>query len=124
MKGLEALKEHFKNSKFACDNDEYMPVVFSPPRDGKQLTDPVPVAVGRALDCGASLVDEAASQHAGDSGAASSTTASTHAPSDVAEGGDDNENDDDDDDDDDSSDGGDETATGLSSEAALRLSCD
>ncbi|RWV89899.1 hypothetical protein BHE74_00057379 [Ensete ventricosum] len=45
--GLEALKEHFRNSKFACDNDEYMPVVFSPPRDGRRLTEPVPVVVGR-----------------------------------------------------------------------------
>lgn len=37
------MREHFKNSKFACDTDEYLPVVFSPPRDGKQLTDPVAV---------------------------------------------------------------------------------
>ncbi|PKA54636.1 Protein terminal ear1 [Apostasia shenzhenica] len=36
----DALKEHFKNSKFACDTDEYMPVIFCPPRDGKQLTEP------------------------------------------------------------------------------------
>ncbi|RZS27072.1 hypothetical protein BHM03_00060511, partial [Ensete ventricosum] len=42
-KGLEALKEHFRKSKFACDNDEYMPVVFSPPRDGRQLSEPIPV---------------------------------------------------------------------------------
>lgn len=43
MKGVEALKEHFKNSKFPYDIDEYMPVVFSPPRDGRQLTEPVSV---------------------------------------------------------------------------------
>lgn len=48
LKGLEALKEHFKNSKFPCEGQEYMPVVFSPPRDGKTLTDPVPI-VGRSL---------------------------------------------------------------------------
>ncbi|CAM0884231.1 unnamed protein product [Alopecurus aequalis] len=40
VQGLEALKEHFKNSKFPCDSDEYLPVVFSPPRDGRQLTEP------------------------------------------------------------------------------------
>ncbi|CAA6664128.1 unnamed protein product [Spirodela intermedia] len=43
LQGLEALKEHFKNSKFACDTDEYMPVVFSPPRDGKTLSAPTPI---------------------------------------------------------------------------------
>ncbi|XP_062187235.1 protein terminal ear1-like [Phragmites australis] len=47
VQGLEALKEHFKNSKFPCDSDEYLPVAFSPPRDGKQLTEPVPI-VGRS----------------------------------------------------------------------------
>ncbi|XP_019176097.1 PREDICTED: protein terminal ear1 homolog isoform X2 [Ipomoea nil] len=50
LQGLEALKEHFKNSKFPCEAEaeEYMPVVFSPPRDGKALTHPVPI-VGRQL---------------------------------------------------------------------------
>ncbi|KAF9606014.1 hypothetical protein IFM89_021436 [Coptis chinensis] len=43
LQGLEALKEHFQNSKFACETDDYFPVVFAPPRDGKQLTDPVPI---------------------------------------------------------------------------------
>ena len=40
QQGLEALKDHFKSSKFPCDSDEYLPVVFSPPRDGRQLTEP------------------------------------------------------------------------------------
>ncbi|XP_010248730.1 PREDICTED: protein terminal ear1-like [Nelumbo nucifera] len=43
LQGLEALKEHFKNSKFACETDEYLPVVFSPPRDGKNLTEPMAI---------------------------------------------------------------------------------
>ncbi|KAL5552728.1 hypothetical protein UlMin_040129 [Ulmus minor] len=43
VQGLEALKEHFKNSKFPCEMDHYLPVVFSPPRDGKQLTEPLPI---------------------------------------------------------------------------------
>ncbi|KNA17042.1 hypothetical protein SOVF_083710 isoform B [Spinacia oleracea] len=43
VQGLEALKEHFKNSKFACENDEYLPVVFSPPRDGQTSTAPLPI---------------------------------------------------------------------------------
>ncbi|KAF8399824.1 hypothetical protein HHK36_015696 [Tetracentron sinense] len=49
LQGLEALKEHFKNSKFACETDEYLPVVFNPPRDGKQVTEPQPV-VGHAVN--------------------------------------------------------------------------
>ncbi|KAK9271626.1 hypothetical protein L1049_001989 [Liquidambar formosana] len=48
LQGLEALKQHFKNSKFACEKDDYLPVMFSPPRDGKQLTEPVPI-VGNTL---------------------------------------------------------------------------
>ncbi|KAL4034436.1 hypothetical protein IC575_007574 [Cucumis melo] len=45
LQGLEALKEHFKNSKFPSEMDEYeLPVVFSPPRDGIQLTEPLTVA--------------------------------------------------------------------------------
>ncbi|KAH6826680.1 hypothetical protein C2S53_005686 [Perilla frutescens var. hirtella] len=47
--GLDALREHFKNSKFPGDAEEYMPVVFSPSRDGRTLTDPVPI-IGRAGD--------------------------------------------------------------------------
>ncbi|XP_020539261.1 protein terminal ear1 isoform X2 [Jatropha curcas] len=43
VQGLEALKEHFKNSKFPCEMDHYLPVVFSPPRDGRQLSDPQPI---------------------------------------------------------------------------------
>ncbi|XP_057507549.1 protein terminal ear1 homolog [Actinidia eriantha] len=46
LQGVEALKEHFKNSKFPCEAEEYLPVVFSPPRDGRYLTDPNPI-VGR-----------------------------------------------------------------------------
>ncbi|KAG5520744.1 hypothetical protein RHGRI_033356 [Rhododendron griersonianum] len=48
LQGVEALKEHFRNSKFPGEADEYLPVVFSPPRDGgSQLTDPTPI-VGRS----------------------------------------------------------------------------
>ncbi|PWA44346.1 Nucleotide-binding, alpha-beta plait [Artemisia annua] len=43
LQGIEALKEHFKNSRFPCDAEEYMPVVFSPPRDGRVVTDPSPL---------------------------------------------------------------------------------
>ncbi|XP_074330632.1 protein terminal ear1 homolog [Apium graveolens] len=43
LQGLEALKEHFKTSKFPCEAEEYMPVVFSPPRDGRTLSNPVPI---------------------------------------------------------------------------------
>ncbi|XP_029127265.1 protein terminal ear1 isoform X2 [Cajanus cajan] len=43
VQGLEALKEHFKNSKFPYEMEQYMPVVFSPARDGKELTEPFPI---------------------------------------------------------------------------------
>ncbi|KAI6694951.1 hypothetical protein NL676_022661 [Syzygium grande] len=44
IQGLEALKEHFKNSKFPSEAEHYLPVVFSPPRDGRRLTEPLPAA--------------------------------------------------------------------------------
>ncbi|KAF0916409.1 hypothetical protein E2562_007510 [Oryza meyeriana var. granulata] len=99
VQGLDALKEHFKNSKFPCDSDEYLPVVFSPPRDGKLLTEPVPL-VGRSpapsSASGASSppksraasVDPLAQElitapsSSGD-GASSTTTSTTHADEDV-----------------------------------------
>nr|GMD11235.1 protein terminal ear1 homolog [Ipomoea batatas] len=43
IQGIEALKDHFKNSRFPCQAEEYMPVVFSPPRDGRTLTVPLPI---------------------------------------------------------------------------------
>ncbi|XP_010556199.1 PREDICTED: protein terminal ear1 [Tarenaya hassleriana] len=43
VQGLEALKEHFKNSKFPCETEEYVPVAFSPPRDGRNFSEPVPI---------------------------------------------------------------------------------
>ncbi|KAL2343124.1 hypothetical protein Fmac_004409 [Flemingia macrophylla] len=43
VQGLEALKEHFKNSKFPYEMEQYLPVVFLPPRDGKQMTEPFPM---------------------------------------------------------------------------------
>lgn len=49
VQGLESLKDHFKNSKFPCELEHYLPVVFSPPRDGKQLTEPAPL-VGLNLE--------------------------------------------------------------------------
>ncbi|KAF5740288.1 protein MEI2-like 5 [Tripterygium wilfordii] len=34
IQGKDALQNHFKNSAFPCRRDSYLPVVFSPPRDG------------------------------------------------------------------------------------------
>ncbi|XP_023733725.1 protein terminal ear1 homolog [Lactuca sativa] len=48
LQGVEALKEHFKNSRFPCETEDYMPVVFAPPRDGRRLTEPLPI-VGRSI---------------------------------------------------------------------------
>ncbi|CAO2172462.1 unnamed protein product [Urochloa humidicola] len=109
VQGLEALKDHFKNSKFPCDSDEYLPVAFSPPRDGNQLTEPAPIVGRSTAASGASpssppspksptaSVDPLAqalmpappsSSGDGDDGASSTTASTTHAPSD-----DDNEED-------------------------------
>ncbi|KAL4361750.1 hypothetical protein GQ457_04G009780 [Hibiscus cannabinus] len=61
VQGLEALKEHFRNSKFPSEMDHYLPVVFSPPRDGNQLTEPLTI-VGQKqqqpLISGLSAADE------------------------------------------------------------------
>ncbi|THU68181.1 hypothetical protein C4D60_Mb08t01200 [Musa balbisiana] len=93
LQGLEALMEHFRHSRFACHDDEYMPVVFSPPRDGRQFTDPVPVAGGcEATARGNNLADGASVAPAEvDRCAASSTAASTNAPPDQGGGGDSDE---------------------------------
>ncbi|XP_074563483.1 protein terminal ear1 homolog [Curcuma longa] len=125
LQGVEALKEHFKNTKFACDNDEYMPVVFSPPRDGKQLTDPVPVVVSRpaaaAGSRGGAIAGAEAAEECG--GASSTTTASTRAASDKLDEDDEEEEEDDDDDDVDDG-GGDRSSCGdVTGVEALQLSC-
>ncbi|KAJ6430368.1 hypothetical protein OIU84_021716 [Salix udensis] len=49
IQGLEALKEHFKNSKFPCEMDHHLPVVFSPPRDGRQQTEPLSIVGHKQL---------------------------------------------------------------------------
>lgn len=43
--GKESLVEHFKVSIFPCDSDDYLPVVFSPPRDGSASC-PEPKTIG------------------------------------------------------------------------------
>ncbi|EES01930.1 hypothetical protein BDA96_03G426200 [Sorghum bicolor] len=103
VQGLDALKEHFKNSKFPCDSDEYLPVAFSPARDGKELTEPVPI-VGRSPASGASsppksraasvdlLGQELMPAPSSSADGASSTTTSTHA---LSEHADDDDNDED-----------------------------
>ncbi|KAK1408703.1 hypothetical protein QVD17_40701 [Tagetes erecta] len=48
LQGLDALKEHFKNSRFPAAAEEYMPVVFEPPRDGQSPTKTIPI-VGRSI---------------------------------------------------------------------------
>ncbi|CAM6087143.1 unnamed protein product [Calypogeia fissa] len=54
VQGRAALEEHFRNSRFACDTDEYLPLVFSPPRTGIVCPPPIVAAghlAGRALIC-------------------------------------------------------------------------
>ncbi|KAF3781083.1 terminal ear1-like protein [Nymphaea thermarum] len=45
IQGREALKSHFRNSNFTCDSSEYLPIEFSPPRDGSSA--PVGSTIGR-----------------------------------------------------------------------------
>ncbi|XP_076911131.1 protein terminal ear1 homolog [Bidens hawaiensis] len=45
FQGLDALKEHFKISRYPFEAKEYMPVVFDPPRDGRRLTKPTSIVV-------------------------------------------------------------------------------
>ncbi|KAG0610883.1 hypothetical protein M758_7G099100 [Ceratodon purpureus] len=44
VQGRVALEEHFKNSRFACDTDDYLPLIFRPPRNGKNSSIPATVA--------------------------------------------------------------------------------
>lgn len=44
VQGRLALEEHFKNSRFACDTDDYLPLIFRPPRNGKNSSLPATVA--------------------------------------------------------------------------------
>ncbi|KAM7464695.1 hypothetical protein LguiA_032816 [Lonicera macranthoides] len=54
--GVEALKEHFKKSKFGCEEEEYLPVVFCPPRDGRLLTPPIPIVARPSSSSSSSLL--------------------------------------------------------------------
>lgn len=45
VKGLESLKEHFKHLKLPKVEMEYKPVIFSPARDGRLLTEPIAIVV-------------------------------------------------------------------------------
>ncbi|XVE55397.1 hypothetical protein DITRI_Ditri03aG0155300 [Diplodiscus trichospermus] len=45
FQGKDALKEQFEKSSFPCHTDEYLPVVFSSPRDGFNRSKPT--LVGR-----------------------------------------------------------------------------
>ncbi|XP_021611351.1 protein terminal ear1 homolog isoform X1 [Manihot esculenta] len=37
LQGKEGLVKHFRNSTFECGTDDYLPVCFSPPRDGSRV---------------------------------------------------------------------------------------
>ncbi|XP_057816679.2 protein terminal ear1 homolog [Cryptomeria japonica] len=38
LQGRSSLEEHFKKSSFECDTDDYLPLVFDPPRNGEVVT--------------------------------------------------------------------------------------
>ncbi|KAL4196370.1 hypothetical protein AMTRI_Chr04g182900 [Amborella trichopoda] len=49
IQGKSALEGHFRNSNFQCETDEFLPVIFSPPRDGvASLSFPTPLGIRRA----------------------------------------------------------------------------
>ncbi|KAH7276927.1 hypothetical protein KP509_39G026900 [Ceratopteris richardii] len=54
LQGRSALEDHFRNSRFACDTEEYLPVLFIPPRNGSNESMPR-VAVGQSGGCRAIL---------------------------------------------------------------------
>ncbi|KAG6406031.1 hypothetical protein SASPL_133627 [Salvia splendens] len=48
IQGKEKLVKRFESSTFGCDNPEFLPVVFDPPRGGSSATSPV--VVGRLIN--------------------------------------------------------------------------
>ncbi|XP_057947792.1 protein terminal ear1 homolog [Malania oleifera] len=76
LQGLEMLKEHFKNSRFPCTTEEYLPVMFSPPRDGKNAAPPIPIS-------GFMIIN---STHSSDRGSSNGDNGGRH----IVEEGDDN----------------------------------
>ncbi|PIN19031.1 hypothetical protein CDL12_08290 [Handroanthus impetiginosus] len=46
IQGKEALVRRFKNSRFSCDEMEFLPVVLDPPRNGTDPNPPAPVTLG------------------------------------------------------------------------------
>ncbi|CAN4105543.1 unnamed protein product [Withania somnifera] len=52
IQGKQHLVKHFSQSNFVCDTDEYLPVVFSPPRNGStSLTKPMAIGKLAAGPC-------------------------------------------------------------------------
>ncbi|KAF3338452.1 Protein terminal ear1 [Carex littledalei] len=77
LQGLEALIKFFKYKRFACDNHNYMPTIFSPPRDGKQsLTEPVAIGRLSKFPLASLPLEQLVHSQGGD---ASSTSTLTHA---------------------------------------------
>eukprot|EP00270_Netrium_digitus_P013142 TRINITY_DN4343_c0_g1_i1.p1 TRINITY_DN4343_c0_g1~~TRINITY_DN4343_c0_g1_i1.p1 ORF type:complete len:183 (-),score=17.75 TRINITY_DN4343_c0_g1_i1:271-819(-) len=44
VQGRAALQEHFRASRFECESEDYLPLVFIPPRDGTICSPPVAAA--------------------------------------------------------------------------------
>ncbi|XP_047979411.1 protein MEI2-like 7 [Salvia hispanica] len=47
LQGKEALIRRFEKSTFVCNDEEFLPVVLEPPRDGSERNPAAPVNVGR-----------------------------------------------------------------------------
>eukprot|EP00850_Spirogloea_muscicola_P013930 SM000097S24783 [mRNA] locus=s97:214572:218446:+ [translate_table: standard] len=74
VQGRQALEEHFRNSRFACDTDEYLPLVFNPPRNGLVCPPPI-VAAGHLTGRGS--LSSSSSQRSSDVSAPGSRQLST-----------------------------------------------
>ncbi|KAA3478635.1 protein terminal ear1-like protein [Gossypium australe] len=56
FQGKDALKENFEHSYFACHTNKYLPVVYTPPRDGFNRSNPT--VVGRRIHVTATPKDQ------------------------------------------------------------------
>ncbi|KAH7835052.1 hypothetical protein Vadar_022427 [Vaccinium darrowii] len=49
IQGKEALVKHFQNSTFRCESDQFLPVCFSPPRDGSSTELVEEIRIGKRI---------------------------------------------------------------------------
>ena len=65
IQGRSALEKHFRNSRLACDTNEFLPMAFDPPRNGNNVTDTIVIT-------GLNVCNNSIQQEDGNVGAAES----------------------------------------------------